>query len=395
MFTLAKPFADFNYVVAIPQTAPVDPKVDLVATTGGANYQLNPISSGPYMFQSYTLNKQFTLVDNPNWVPNEDPQAKQLAAKIVVNLNVSAVKIDSDLLAGNIQMDMAGTGVQTAARARILSNLALKANADDPVSGFLYFIYVNTKIKPLNNVACRRAVEYAVNKTEMQTAFGGPYAGGAIASTSMPPNIVGYKSFDLYNALTKPGGDLTAAKAQLKTCGQPNGFSVNIGYRTDRPKEAQAAQFLQSALSQVGIKAGLKAFTSGTYYSDFCGNIAYNHSHDIGLCFGGWGADWPDFWGWFEYIVGGNAIAPAGNTNIGELNDPVVNNLLASVQKSSYNPANNPTIAQQIDMQVMKDANMVPEVYAKALLYRSPALTNIYVQAYYGMFNYAVLGVKG
>jgi hypothetical protein len=33
-------------------------------------------------------------------------------------------------------------------------------------------------------------------------------------------------------------------------------------------------------------------------------------------------------------------------------------------------------------------------VYAKSLLYRSPAVTNVYVQGYYGMYNYAVLGVS-
>jgi hypothetical protein len=28
------------------------------------------------------------------------------------------------------------------------------------------------------------------------------------------------------------------------------------------------------------------------------------------------------------------------------------------------------------------------------LLYRNPAVTNAYVQAYYGMYNYAVMGVN-
>ena len=65
----------------------------------------------------------------------------------------------------------------------------------------------------------------------MQTAWGGPVAGGAIASTMMPPTIAGYKSFDLYEALSKPAGDLTAAKQQLALCGQPNGFSTNLAYR--------------------------------------------------------------------------------------------------------------------------------------------------------------------
>ena len=42
----------------------------------------------------------------------------------------------------------------------------------------------------------------------------------------------------------------------------------------------------------------------------------------------------------------------------------------------------------------MKDAAILPEVYAKSLLYRNPNITNVYVQPYYGMYNYAVLGVK-
>ncbi len=85
VFHLAAPFADFHYVVAFPKTAPVPPSTDT-----GSNYQLHPLSTGPYMFQSYPLNKQLTLVPNPYWNPATDPNAKQLASKIVVNLNVNA-----------------------------------------------------------------------------------------------------------------------------------------------------------------------------------------------------------------------------------------------------------------------------------------------------------------
>ncbi|HEX9031393.1 MAG TPA: ABC transporter substrate-binding protein [Streptosporangiaceae bacterium] len=396
VFHLAAPFADFNYVVAIPQTAPVPPKVDL-GPNGGAKYQTNPISSGPYMFApgGYIPNKQFTLVDNPNWVPSMDTEARQLASKIVVNLNVNADKIDSDLLAGNIQMDMAGTGVQTAARAQILSSPSLKAQADNPINGFLWFAYINSKVAPLNNVNCRKAVEFAANKVTLQDAFGGPYAGGDIASTSMPPNILGYQSFDLYNALTKKNGDVASAKAALKACGHPSGFTTNIAFRNDRPKEQAAATALQAALAQVGIKATLKGFPSSNYYGNFAGNTAYVHSHDLGIDFGGWGADFPSPYGWFYYLVDGNAISPAGNTNIGELNDPVVNKLLSQSEAPGTTTAQSASISHQIDMQVMKDAVMLPEVYGKSLLYRSPALTNVYVQAYYGMYNYAVLGTTG
>ncbi len=127
VFHLAKPFADFNYVAAIPQSAPVPPNKDT-----GANYQLHPMSTGPYKFQSYQLNKQLTLVPNTFWNPATDPNAKQLVSKITVTMNMNANDIDNRLLAGDLNVDAAGTGVQAAARAKILSSPSLKASVRRP-----------------------------------------------------------------------------------------------------------------------------------------------------------------------------------------------------------------------------------------------------------------------
>jgi peptide/nickel transport system substrate-binding protein len=288
---------------------------------------------------------------------------------------------------------MAGTGVQAAAQAKILSTPSLKASADDPISGFLWFAYLNTIVKPMNNVHCRMAVEYAANKTNLQTAYGGPYAGGAVASTVSPPNVVGHKSFDLYEASTKPQGDIAKAKEQLKLCGQPNGFTTGIAYRSDRPKEVAAATALQQALSGVGIKTTLHGYPAGTYYANFAGVPRYVHQHDLGIDFGGWAPDFPDGYGFFDFITAGNIIGAFGNTNIEELNDPVVNSDLNKMALANNATTRNSYTAQ-IDMQVMKDAAILPGVYAKSLLYRSPQLTNVYVQPFYGMYNYAVLGLK-
>src|SRR5215470_991415 len=388
VFHLAKPFADFDYVAAIPQSAPVPPNKDT-----GANYQLHPWSTGPYKFQSYQLNKQLTLVPNTFWNTSTDPNAKQLVSKVTVTMNMNANDIDNRLLAGDLSVDAAGTGVQAAARAKILSTPSLKAQSDDPISGFLWFAYLNTKVPPMNNVNCRRAIEYAANKVNQQTAYGGPFAGGAIASTVSPPNVVGHKSFDLYEAITKPQGDPAKAKQALAACGQPNGFTTGIGYRSDRPKEVAAATALQQALSQVGIKTTLHGYPAGTYYANFCGVPKYVHQHDLGICFGGWAPDWPDGYGFFDFISAANTIGAAGNTNIEELNDPVVNsdlNKFASVTDATLRNS----YTSKIDMQIMQDAGILPEVYAKSLLYRNPNLTNVYVQPYYGMYNYAVLGLK-
>ena len=107
---------------------------------------------------------------------------------------------------------------------------------------------------------------------------------------------------------------------------------------------------------------------------------------------GGWSADWPNGNGFLDELVNGNTIAPTGNTNISELNDPVINNLFA--KSNTLTGAARTALWSQIDMQVMKDAAVLPGVYARSLDYRSPDMTNAYIWDQFGMYNYAVLGVK-
>jgi peptide/nickel transport system substrate-binding protein len=330
-------------------------------------------------------------VPNKYWNPAEDPNAKQLASKIVVSMNINANDIDNRMLASEIDVNMAGTGAQAAARARMLASPTLKRYADDGYSGFLYFAYLNAKVIP--DVHCREAIEYAADKTTLQTAYGGPIAGGSIASTVLTPEVLGYRPLDLYDALTKPAGDYAAARQQLELCGKPNGFSTDIAYRTDMPAEASAAQALQAALSGAGIKTALRGYPTSSYYSDFAGAPRYVQSHDLGIAMGAWEPDWPDGYGMLDEISNGNAIVPAGNTNTGELNDPLVNELFAKAGGLS-SATQRAAIWGQIDHRIMSDAAILPIVYAKALQYRNPNLTNAYLQSYYGMYNYAVLGLK-
>jgi peptide/nickel transport system substrate-binding protein len=386
VFHLQFPFPDLPYVLAFGETAPVLPSADK-----GSNYQLHPLSTGPYMFKSYSLSKQLVLVPNPDWNPATDPNAKQLASQIVMNLNVNQADIDSGLLAGDIDVDAQGQGVASSAQARILSSPQDKAHADNPLNGFARFMYLNTKVAPLTNVHCREAVEYAADKAAIQTAWGGA-TNGQLASTVMPPVVLGYKPFDLYHALSQPGGDMAAARQQLAMCGQPSGFSTNLAYRDDNPQEIAAATALQVALARVGIKVTLKGSSTDDYYQSAAGSTDYVHSHDIGIAAGLWQADWPNGYGFLDSLTAGNAISPTGNTNISEENDPVVNNLF--VQSATVTGAARTAIWSQIDEQVMKDAAILPGVYSKTVLYRSPKLTNVYVQAFYGMYNYAVLGVS-
>jgi peptide/nickel transport system substrate-binding protein len=390
-FHLQRPFADFNYVVAIPQSTPVQPQWD-TGQYGGANFQLHPESTGPYRFQSYTLNKKLVLVKNPYWKAALDPQAKQLVKKIVVNVNVDQAQVDNNVISNSADIDLSGAGLQTSAVGEeVLGNSTYHANVDDATSGFVRFAYLNMKVIP--NIHCREAIEYAADKSAIQDAWGGPVLGGAIASTVMPPTVLGYEQFDLYNALSEPNGDIAAAKKELKLCGKPSGFTTGLAYRTDLPQEVAAAQALQASLATVGIKAHLDGYLSGDYYTQFAGVPAYVDSHDLGIDMGGWSADWPDGYAFLTGLSNGNAIASTDNNNISEINDPSINALFARAAGDN-NAAGRLAIWTRIDKKIMGLAAILPMVYQKVLLYRNPNVTNVYVDSYYGMYNYAVLGLK-
>ncbi len=390
-FHLQHPFADFNYVVAIPQSTPVQPAWD-TGQHAGANFQLHPESTGPYRFQSYTLNTKLVLVKNPYWKAALDPQASQLVNKIVVNMNVGQAQVDNNVVSNAADIDLSGAGLQTVAvRDKVLGDSADHANADDAISGFVRFAYINLTVIP--NIHCREAIEYAADKTTIQDAEGGPVLGGAIASTVMPPTAVGYQQFDLYNALSEPNGDVAAAKQELKLCGKPDGFTTGLAYETDSAQEVAAAQALQASLATVGIKAHLDGFLSGEYYTEFAGVPAYVNSHDLGIDMGGWSADWPDGYGFLTGLSNGGAIASAGNTNISDINVASINALFARAATDN-NAASRLAIWTRIDRKIMGLAAILPMVYQKVLLYRNPNVTNVYVDSNYGMYNYAVLGLK-
>ena len=56
-------------------------------------------------------------------------------------------------------------------------------------------------------------------------------------------------------------------------------------------------------------------------------------------------------------------------------------------------PAAREKIYQQIDRKILEQAAIMPNVYAKSLLYRPPSLTNVYFHRGFGMYDYANLGV--
>ena len=385
VFHLKKAFGGFDYFAQIPSTAPVPQAKDT-----GSKYQSHVVSTGPYMFKDFKAGKGFTLVRNPNWDKASDPLRKALPDEYDVSVNVNADDVDNRLLAGDLDLDVAGAGVQPAAQGKILANADLKTHTDILPETRLNYLTMRDTVKPFDNIHCRKAVEYAVDKTGYFRAYGGS-TGGKIATNITPPNIAGAKSFDLYPT-PNSAGDVAKAKAELQQCGQPNGFAANMAYRGERPKEKAAAQSVQQSLSRVGIKLTLKTYPAADYFALYAGNKAFVKNNKIGINTMAWGADWPDGFGFLSQIVDPRVIRPAGNTNLG-VTDPAV---ATAIDKAVA--ATDLTTAQadwvDVDRTVMEGAWIVPGTWGYALYYRPTTLTNVTGPGGYGMWDYLNMGLK-
>ncbi len=387
VFHLKKPFAGFDYFAQLPSTMPVPAAKDT-----GTNYKSHVISSGPYMFKTVEPGKQYVLVRNPNWDAASDPLRKALPDEIDVQLKQNQDDIDNRLLAGQLDVDVTGSGVAAQTQGKVLADQSLKANSDNPIGLRLWYLSVNPDVAPLNNIACRQAVEYATNKASIQRAYGGN-TGGAVATNLLPPTVPGAQQFNTYPVGSDNTGDIDKAKAALQQCGQPNGFSTTMAFRADRPKEVATAQAEQQALARVGIKLSLKGFPSGDYFTLYAGKPDYAKSNNLGISTNGWGADWPDGFGFLSQITDSRTIRPGGGNYNLSVKDPQVDALIDKAT-SATDLAATQQAWTDVDKKVMDGAYVVPTVWAKGLYYRPPTMTNVYFNPAFGMYDYVSLGVK-
>lgn len=385
-FKLAAPNADFDYLMALPAAAPVPAKVEGGSGFSGANYGKKPVSSGPFVIDSYTQNKSVSFVRNKYWAKATDPIRKPLAKAITLTINSSPPDIDRKLQAGtyDAKMDIdIGSTLQTA----VLRNPKLKANADDAPTPFIRYFSLPQKV--IDNVHCRRAVQYALNKAAVLQAYGGPLH-GTIAGAVTPITIPGHdQSYVAYPIGSKNTGDVAKAKQELQACGKPDGFSTKFTYGTPTETGPKVFQAAQASLARVGIKITQAPNANSSYYTTWFGSPRNVKAQGLGIGIAGWGADFPTGYGFWNNIANGSAIQQTGNSNYAELNDPAVNSVIDDSRKGKSTDAD----FAGVNKKVMESATFLPIFYGKTLWYRSSRLTSITCDNALGFGAYDVVNV--
>jgi ABC-type transport system substrate-binding protein len=370
--TLDKPAPDFLSVVAMPFFAPV-PKEYASKYKVGNEYSKHVVGSGPYTLKSYIPSKSMEFVRNTNWDPATDPLRKAWVDSITVREGLAPDAIQQTIERGDADLSW-DSNPPNARLQRLASDPKLKQQFADPVTGCArYFsLGMTAGSGPTANLKVRQAINLAVDKVALQRARGGPFA-GEIASTVLPPTLLGYARYDLYPTPNSQG-DPARARQLLAEAGYPQG--VTIGYAgADAGAGQRVNVALQASLARAGITLKIKQYPGFSLFTDSLGLPAKRAEHAIGQ------ANWcPDYPGdgtrsWFVPLLDGRSIQPANNNNYGEYNNPRVNSMIDQAL-TEPDKTRRAQLWSQADRQVMQDAAWVPYIYDKTPYFWSARVRN-------------------
>lgn len=389
IFNLPAANSDFEDMLAMAAASPVRQDKDTKS-----KYGLKPFSSGPYKFQSYTPNKKLVLVRNENWKAASDPVRKAYPDKISLTLFTNANDMDQRLINGDYDLDINQTGLSPQGRTTALKEH--KGNLDNPVSGYIRYAVFPQTVKPFDNIHCRKAVIYGADHESLQTARGGPVAGGEIGTNMLPPSVPGAEGqkYDPYESATaNKKGNVAKAKEELKACGQPNGFKTTVAVRNNKPVEVATAESLQASLKKVGIDVEIDQY-DGAQHSGIIGSPENVKKKGYGIIIMGWGPDFPTVQGFGLPLWDSKYILESGNNNFAMINDKTIDGLFDDYV-TELDDAKKEQLSTEINYKVMEGGYYLPFVFEKFINWRGNNLANVYTtDNYSGQYDFVNLGLK-
>jgi ABC-type transport system substrate-binding protein len=373
-FTLTKPAGDFVSILALPFSSAA-PSEYLNYMPDDAGFRQHTLSDGPYAITKYVPGQSYLLDRNPAWQQNSDPLRHQYPNQIQVTLGADENAVQQQIAAGTQDLEW-DTTVPTA------DVPALKAGSDARLG-----VYPNYDSNPflvfngqspnnsgaLGKVAVRQALEYAVDKVALGQIYGGPTLNTPLDQV-IPPGNVGYEKIDPYKTAGSRG-DPAKCKSMLAKAGYPNGLTLTDVYRTSG-KHPDVYQSVQADFKKCGVTVVGKPAAASDYYGKYLSDPTAARSGVWDISEPGWVPDWYGNNGRaiVEPLFDGRTYGP-GSTNWGDYDNAKVN---ADIDKalSTTDSAQASSALHDADVQIMKDAALIPFQTQSTPLMRSERVHN-------------------
>jgi ABC-type transport system substrate-binding protein len=324
-------------------------------------------AAGPYYIASRDPGRSTVLKRNPNYKGDRPANPDQIVFTPNVNTDQSLLQVK----AGQSDLDIIGIPATAAAGLAQQYGVNKGRFFVGPTSCVSYMAMNNARA-PFDNVAVRKAVEYAIDRPA-QVRLLGAYAGKR-TSQLLVPGIPGYKPF---NAYPLAGADVAKAKA-IGGAAIAAAPTLNIVHTTSTAStnRAQVAEF---NLKQIGFKVNDLPTPATNYYQVIqTKGTTYNFVTN-----GGWCADYFDPFDYLNVLFDGRKIQAANNNNYTYFNNASFNkgldhaaSLSGSARAAAYS---------QLDKDlIQKYAPVVPYLLPTNDYFVSSRTKNWIYSAYFG-----------
>lgn len=382
VFHLTRPFGNWPWIVSMPAFAPVPEAADTEPETYGEK----PVASGPYMVTSFSKGTQAVLERNPNWKADTDQARLAGPDKIILDMGLNNDTIVQRLIddKGDDKFAISNALISPSQFQRIESDASISDRLANGPSGYFRYLAMNVKRPGLSDVRVRQAINYAINKSEIQSVYGGPKFGGQITSSIMTEGIPGATDYNLYDG--GDTGDVDKAKALLDEAGVKN-LKLTLTYPTDVSAiEEKEALSVKNSLKRVGIDVELKGLDGSTWYE-----LISAADGDYDLTTNGWGADFPSGMSTIQPLFASSEIGNGGG-NASQYSNPEVDAAIdAAISEPDLDKAAEMWAA--IDKQIMEDAPIVPFLVQRTQALAGSNILNYFMPAYPPFANELVVGV--
>ncbi len=340
---------ELPYAMALPFGVPV-PK----AKDTGVDYDLAPVSTGPYKITKFTKGSEVVLERNTHWDAKTDPVRNAYPDKWHVKLGITASAVTQRLIAdvGDDQSAVT-SGIDPAQVSVIANNAALQSRVLSEQTPFTFYMWINNQ--KVTDLKVRQALNYAIDRDAYIKANGGDKTASP-ATTLLSPLTIGYSQFDAYPA--GPSGNPTKAKELLANKEVPLVMAHS---------DEEVAQTLAVSLKTGLEKAGFKITLVPTPADSFLDKIG-EKANPWDLYVSGWAADWATGRTTLPVLWDGRGIKDTNNNNYGYFNNAAINTEMDRIINMS-DPAAAAKAWGDLDKKIMTEfAPCVPLVYDRDYL---------------------------
>jgi peptide/nickel transport system substrate-binding protein len=327
------------------------------------------------MIKRFVPNRTLLLVRNPyfhEWSAEAQPAGYPDRIEYTFGLEPSAA-------ASAVETGKADFALETPPADR-LPEIATRFSslAHPHVEASTFFLGLNTRIPPFNDVRIRRALNFAVDRGKLRRLWGGPQLMRTTCQV-LPPGIAGYRPYCPYSADAGSAGlwtgpDIGQARRLIAAAGGARGTVTVAADRDNGIKEA-AARYVARLLKQLGYRTRVHLYPGIFELYQAVGSARTRTQISIS----GWRSDFPRASDFFTNLLACASYQPGAQINLnstGFCAPQVDRDMQRAQQLAATDVAASSRLWSRVDRKVVDAAPWVAVLNAAGLELTSKRVAN-------------------